>query len=378
MCAAPLHIALLHSPHLYPVRARAEVVLSSATWAAAESPTLFVFGLGYVGLRLGLQALAAGWHVSGSVRDAGRAHALRLATGIEVHTFDLDDAYAGLDTGGLDSLRQATHVLATVPPIADRNRDPLIALHRESLIEADFLRWAGYLSSTSVYGDHAGAWVDERSPTRPLQGSAAEDRLRAEAEWLGLHDATSGRIGARVFRLAGIYGPGRSALGTVRRAAAQRVGLQVADSRSRSIARSEPNTATPTRSVPTTSAARYVSRIHVDDACSALLASMEHDFSVDPGGSSAIFNLADDEPAPRSDVMSYAAMLLNAPAQAATEADALGSGTPRARRRASESKRVSNRLMRSILLPQGLAYSNYREGLDACLAEDGDASLLDS
>ena len=133
--------------------------------------------------------------MSGSCRAADSAEALGSA-GIDAHTFDLDDGYAGLELAGLVALSEATHVLATVPPIANLDRDPLLALHREQLLQAPQLSWAGYLSTTSVYGDHGGGWVDEQSETR---GSRAGPRLRAEQEWLGLREG--GRVASHAFRL---------------------------------------------------------------------------------------------------------------------------------------------------------------------------------
>ena len=334
-----------------------------------EAAHLFVFGLGYVGLRLGAAARQLGWRVSGSVRSAERAEGVRAATGIEAHRFDLDDDYNGLDAAGLEALSGATHVLATVPPIADGDRDPLLALHGERLRPASgaALRWAGYLSTTGVYGDHSGGWVDEASETRVRRGSRADDRLRAEAEWLGLRDASEGRIASTVFRLAGIYGPGRSALDTCRRAAAARSpAVQPLAQASIATRRARAAAAAAAAAEATAASPRFVSRIHVDDICAALLASM----AAPPAAAAAapIFNLADDEPAPRGVVMAYAAALLDASAEVAAKADAGPSVTsPRARRRATEHKRVGNARMRKALLPGSLAYPTYQEGLVACL-----------
>ena len=106
-------------------------------------------------------------------------HPLHTAcSGIDVHTFDLDEQYSGLDRAGMAALAEATHLVATVPPIADLDRDPLLALHEADLLSSERLEWAGYLSTTSVYGDHGGAWVDETSETRAARGSAGAIRLR--------------------------------------------------------------------------------------------------------------------------------------------------------------------------------------------------------
>ena len=323
-----------------------------------RTPQLFVFGLGFVGEHVARRACALGWRVAGSCRDSDRADALRSSSGIDAHTFDLDDEYTGLTAAGLAALAESTHVLATVPPIADLGRDPLLALHPDALVAAAStagLRWAGYLSTTSVYGDHLGAWVDEGSETR-AEGSRAAERLQAERDWLGLRDRTAGRLNSHVFRLSGIYGPGRSALDTVRRQLAER-----------SAGRQE-------------GPARYVSRVHIDDITEALIASMS---APAPDAQDATYNLSDDEPAARGEVLAFAAALLGidetSGPNAEPSAEAAAStpiGEARARRRRKESKRVGNRKMRAKLLPQGLTYPTYREGLRAVLAiERGERKL---
>ena len=366
--------------------------------ASASQPHLFIVGLGFVGERVGLRAEELGWRVSGSCRTAEKAKIFRQRSGIAAHAFDLDDEYVGLNGAGLDALGSATHVLATMPPIADLSRDPLLALHREALLRAACdgggpLRWAGYLSTTSVYGDHAGGWVDEDSPCLVGSESPAAYRLRAEAEWLGLHEASEGRLATRAFRLAGIYGPGRSALETVirrgggplltapsgRGRAAQllpdeaALAAAVARAATAGEASSASSSSLPldAASLPGSSdrrsPVRYVSRIHVSDIASALLASM----AATAAGAAAerraaapaIYNLADDEPAPRGEVMAYAAALLGATSEAAVTAADSGGDSARARRRATESKRVGNQRMREELLPGGLAFPTYREGL---------------
>lgn len=338
-------------------------------------PTLFVFGLGYVGVRVGLAAQELGWRVCGSVRAVDRAEELYRATGIEAHTFDLDEEYSGLSSTGLLALADASHLLCTVPPVADLDRDPLLALHGADVMQATSesgrLRWAGYLSTTSVYGDHSGAWVDESSETRAPAGSAGFHRLGAEREWLDLQRATDGRLETRVFRLAGIYGPGRSALDTVARAAAKQQ-AEDGDPPSQELTAPPPAVVPHTHAGASASSAtpppRYVSRVHVDDICAALLASMQQaplSAGSSNGDDGRVFNVADDDPAPRVEVMEYASGLLGVPpraAAAATGAPSGGSGG-RARRRATEHKRVSNARLRSSLMPEGLTYPSYREGL---------------
>ena len=341
---------------------------------------LFVAGLGYVGERLAVRAASElGWRVSGSCRTADKAALIRRRSGIDAYPFDLDDEYLGLNRDGLDALSSATHVLATVPPIADCNRDPLLALHRPVLLRAGTLRWAGYLSTTSVYGDHAGAWVDEASPCNVADVSSAADRLRAEAEWLALHDASDGRLATRVFRLAGIYGPGRSALDTLsRRGAAVAPASPQPDAGTGAIERSHslPGVAAGpvARTAGNSGAAvpRYVSRIHVNDICSALLVSMAAAADGARDAAPAVYNVADNEPAPRADVMAYAASLLGATASDASAATDGSADSVRAQRRATENKRVSNRRMLAELLTAGLAYPTYREGLRQISLDEAD------
>jgi len=150
---------------------------------ALQQPHLVGFGLGYVGLQAALTARDLGWRVSGTCRSASRASEIAAATGLtSVHAFDLDEEYAGLTEAGLAQLADATHLLATVPPVADFDRDPLLALHAEEVERAcggadGRLRWVGYLSTTSVYGDHDGGWVGELAETRCAPGSASAHRL---------------------------------------------------------------------------------------------------------------------------------------------------------------------------------------------------------
>ena len=319
----------------------------------------------------------------------------------------------------------AQHVLATVGPIADLDRDPLLALHKQQLLRAGEaeLRWAGYLSTvrasnvgldgallftqvlslslcfgnarelssplllsqrcvclslsspvcvcsqTSVYGDHDGDWVSERSETRCAAGSHGQIRLAAEREWLELEGATDGRVKPHIFRLAGIYGPGRSALDTVAKASAKRDASARSAEAATSVVETQMNEAV--------APPRYVSRVHVDDICAALLASMQQQPPTGDddasGGLPRVYNLADDEPATRSEVMAYAASLLGASRGDAAEADGARGDGQRARRRAVEHKRVGNARMIGELMPNGLRYPSYREGLRQIIKEGAES-----
>jgi nucleoside-diphosphate-sugar epimerase len=215
----------------------------------------------------------------------------------------------------------------SIPP--DEQGDPANDLHGVDLACSALLpslRWLGYLSTTGVYGTRNGGWVDETSALRPT-GERGERRVKAEAQW--------GKLDAHVFRLAGIYGPGRSAFDALRAGTARRIdaGSQV------------------------------FSRIHVDDIAAVLLASMA---KPRPG---AIYNVCDDEPAAQADVVAHAASLLGIEPPALVPLAEAGL-SPMARSFYADDKRVLNALIKSEL-GVTLAYPNYRVGLSAILAAGG-------
>ncbi|KAL1523072.1 hypothetical protein AB1Y20_018032 [Prymnesium parvum] len=308
---------------------------------------LFVFGLGYTGLHTCRMAQQRGWHVSGTCRSDARASDLRELHHIDAHAADFARGDA-LGAAGREALARATHVLVTIPPSPGIPGDPVFRQHGRELVAHSArggLHWAGYLSTTGVYGDHAGDWVDEGAETRAPAGSTAADRLDAEGQWLSLGEMSDGRLRAHVFRLAGIYGPGRSALDTVARAAVD------ADL-------SQPSSTHPVAPNSTSSVGgKYVSRVHVDDIAATLLASMAAPASK---REDAIYNVADDEPAARADVMEYAAGILGC---RLPNSALVGASGERKRRRKTESKRVYNGKMRQLLPQGGLSFPTYREGL---------------
>jgi nucleoside-diphosphate-sugar epimerase len=211
-----------------------------------RSGTILIFGLGYTAGRL-VETLRAGdWEVAATRREADT----------DALAFDNERAV-------VDAIGKATHILSSVPPAEEG--DPVLDRYGAALAEAP-ARWVGYLSSTGVYGDTGGAWVDESAPTGTGRRGA---RSEADARWRAL------RGDVRVFRLPGIYGPGRSPLDRLREGRARRIDLP----------------------------GQVFSRIHVDDIVSGVLASFERG---DPG----IYNLADDLPASQSEVILYAARLL--------------------------------------------------------------------
>ncbi len=287
-------------------------------------PRLFCFGLGYTARVLAAALMGEGWTVAGTCRDEA-ARADLAADGIDAFLFDrdrpLDDAGAAL--GG------ATHLLSSVPP--DAEGDPVLARHAGAIAAMKGLAWAGYLSSTGVYGDTGGAPVDESAAVDP---TSERGRRRAGAEdgWLDLWRAAG--VPVHVFRLSGIYGPGRSALDAVRAGRARRI--------------DKPG--------------HLFARIHVDDIAAVLRASMARP------GPGAVYNVCDDEPAPAADVVAFACELLGVDApprvpfhQAAKEMSPMALSFWR------DNRRVDNSRIKGELGVR-LKFPDYRAGLRAVLA----------
>lgn len=280
--------------------------------------TLLVFGLGYCGRAVGRAAQAAGFSVIGTGRSPGERHS---SAGIAVVEF----AAAGPAIGS------ATHLLATAPP--DEAGDPVLARFGDEIAEAPRLRWIGYLSTTGVYGDRAGEWVDEDTP--PAPGSArTRRRLAAEADW----STARGACAVDLFRLAGIYGPGRSALDDLRAGTARRI--------------AKPGHA--------------FGRIHRHDIAQAVLAAMRQA----PLPGRRVLNLADDTPEETARVVEEAARLLGVePPPAIPFDEAWARMSPMARSFWAENRKVASRKTQAAL---GIAwrYPSYREGLRAILVEE--------
>ena len=284
-----------------------------------KSPHLFCFGLGYSAAALARRLLAEGWQVTGTCRDQARALELQRF-GVTPVLFDRTQPIGDLDR----QLASATHLLSSVPP--DETGDPVLDTHGTAITAASpRMAWIGYLSTTGVYGDRGGDWVDETSALNP-SGTRGQRRLAAERAWLALPQA------AHLFRLAGIYGPGRSALDTVRSGKAKRI----------------------------LKPGQVFSRIHVDDIVTVLLASIARP---DPG---AAYNVCDDDAADPAEVIAFACGLLGvAPPAAVPFAEAELS--PMARSFYDDNKRVRNdRIKRALGV--ALRYPSYREGLRALLA----------
>ncbi len=286
-------------------------------------PHLFCFGLGYSAAALASRWRANGWPVTGTSRS--REGALRLEVA----------GYSGIVLEGSSrqpdvaaALQAATHVLVSAPP--DGDGDPVLRCHATDLAASPGIGWIGYLSTVGVYGDHGGAWVDESSALHPVSERSTR-RVAAERAWLDF-GAASGRP-VMIFRLAGIYGPGRNTLENVLAGEARRI----------------------------IKPGQVFNRIHVADIATTLAASIARPRA------GAIYNVTDDEPAPPEDVVAYAADLL-----AATLPPALDFATaelsPMARSFYGETKRVSNRLIRRELGVE-LAYPTYREAAKALLVD---------
>ena len=275
-------------------------------------PTLLSLGHGYSAAALSRLLTAEGWTVIGTTRSAGKAEALRGAGVTPI-------LWPG-DLGA--ALEQATHVLASAAP--DAGGDPF--LRAAPQIAGARAEWVGYLSATAVYGDHQGGWVDGDTPPAPAS-ERGRWRVAAEDQW-----RASG-LPVHIFRLAGIYGPGRGPFEKVRNGTARRI----------------------------VKPGQVFGRIHVQDIAQSLRASIARP---NPG---AVYNLSDDDPAPPEDVLAEAARLLGLPLPPAIPFDQADL-TPMARSFYGESKRVRNdRIKRELGV--ALRYPDYRSGLAALLAD---------
>jgi nucleoside-diphosphate-sugar epimerase len=277
---------------------------------------LFIFGVGYCGLEIARQARAAGWSVGGTVRDADKARQY-TAEGIEAHRFDGESAPAA------DALRGVSHVLCTIAP--GGGGDPALRACARLMRET---RWLGYLSTTGVYGDHGGGWVDEETPAKPTQPRSIE-RLAAERAWQAM--ALDCGAAVAIFRLPGIYGPGRSAIDQARAGKARRI--------------DKPG--------------QVFSRIHVEDIAQTVVA------AIGRRSTGGIYNVADDLPAANSEVIAYACELLALPVPPLIPWQQASAGlSDMARSFYAENRRVRNTRIKNDL-GVSLRYPTYREGLRA-------------
>ena len=293
---------------------------------AVPVPHLFCFGYGYSAAALARWLRGEGWTISGTCRSAEK-HAALLADGIRAFLFD-----RGRPLADAAALAGVTHLLVSAPP--DASGDPVLDQHADAIAAAPALRWIGYLSTTGVYGDTGGAPVDETAPLRPSVERSVR-RAAAERAWLALH-AEHG-LPVHVFRLAGIYGPGRNTFDQVRRGAARRI--------------ERPG--------------HVFSRIHVEDIAVVLRASIDRPH---PG---QIYNVCDDEAAAPADVAAFACRLLGVPLPPTVSfEEAFPSMSPMARSFWQDNRRVDNTRIKRELGVR-LRYPTFREGLAALAAEPG-------
>lgn len=285
---------------------------------------LFVFGVGYSVSHFIHTYGERFARISGTCRSPEKARQLRTS-GIEPYLYD----GAVHDSVLVDALAKAHALLISVPP--GSGPDPIIQDFENTIAAAPNLRWIGYLSTIGVHGDANGAWVDEETPPNP-HNERSRRRLDAERQWLSLGERL--QVPVQVFRLAGIYGPGRNPLSRVVEGTARRI----------------------------VKPGQVFNRIHVDDIAQVLMASLDHRPS-----RSRIYNVTDDEPAPPQDVIAYAAKLLGRepPPEEPFDGAALD---PMSRSFYEDNKRVRNTRIKEEL-GVALRFPTYREGLQALYAD---------
>jgi nucleoside-diphosphate-sugar epimerase len=272
---------------------------------------ILFFGFGFSAEALARRLDPGDWQISGTSRSKEGAEAIS------------DRGHQGIVFDALQAIpADVSHIVSSVPP--DGDGDPVLRRFGREFASRK-TQWLAYLSTTGVYGDHAGAWTDENTPLTP-NTERGQRRLAAETAWMAVQ--------AHVFRLAGIYGPGRNQLLSILNGTAKRI----------------------------IKPGQVFSRIHVDDIAGILLASMAKPH---PGRA---YNVADDEPCPPQDVVAFAARLLDRPIPPDTPY-AEATLSPMARSFYAESKRVSNARVKQEL-GYRLLYPSYRQGLAALVKTD--------
>lgn len=282
---------------------------------------ILIFGYGYSAAAFAKLMQGDGWQISATTRSAAKAAAMR-AEGITPIIWPGDNI--------APALAAASHVLISAGP--DEAGDPVLNMLEGDFAAATHLRWLGYLSTTGVYGDAAGGWVDEDTPRNPA-GRRGQLRVEAEDRWLALHSRHG--LPVHIFRLAGIYGPGRGPFAKLRAGTARRI----------------------------IKPGQVFSRIHVDDIAQILAASVARP---NPGRA---YNLCDDLPAPPQDIIADAATLLgiNPPPEESFDSAEMGA---MAKSFYGESKRVSNARIKAELGVK-LLHPDHHSGLAAILAAEG-------
>lgn len=282
---------------------------------------LFSFGHGFSARALARRLNGKGWSIIGTTRDEAKRDPF-LREGVTPAILGIDPIPSQLEG--------TTHLLLSAAP--DANGDPFLHSYQERLKDmAPDLQWVGYLSTTGVYGDHGGEWVDEETPLTPAT-QRGQARVQAEQQWTQV--ALDLGLNLSIFRLAGIYGPGRGPFAKVRNGTARRIVKQ----------------------------GQIFSRIHVEDIAQVLEASMNRP------DSSGIYNVCDDLPVPPQEVIGYAAELLGLPLPPEEDFETADM-TPMARSFYSESKKVRNTRMKREL-GVSLIYPDYKSGLKALLQDE--------
>ena len=284
---------------------------------------LFVFGVGYSSKAIIEEVQDRFDWIGGTTRSPEKADALR-ENGIEPFIFDGETPGDGI----ADALSNATHVLVSIAP--NEAGDPVLNGHGADIAAAS-PKWVGYLSTVGVYGNHDGAWVDETSACKPVSKRSVQ-RIAAEEAWLSFAERTS--VPVQIFRLSGIYGPGRNTFENFKKGRARRL----------------------------IKPGQVFNRIHVADIAGAVSIAMQ-------SPKTRIFNVTDDQPAPPQDVVTYAAELLGVtpPPEVAFETADL---TPMARSFYGENKRVSNERVKNEL-GYTFRYPDYRIALNTLVQNYG-------
>lgn len=295
------------------------------TQVTSQDTNLFCFGLGFTGSALVRVLQARGWAVAGTCRE--KVHQdLWDRAGVRAYAFD--GKTASREIG--QALAEVSHVLVTIPPHKE-DGDVVLRHFRDALARSSGLRWLGYLSTTGVYGNRDGEWVDESSELKPVFDHQKR-RAEAESQWFDLYRGHG--VPVHVFRLAGIYGPGRNLLERVRRGVAKRI--------------DQPGL--------------VFNRIHVDDVEQTLAASMERPH---PG---AIYNVVDDLPAAPAEAVAFACELLHVDAPPLVPLDEAGL-SEMGRGFYLTNKKVRNRKINEEL-GITLHYPDYRSGLRSLLEQE--------
>ncbi|NJO67700.1 MAG: SDR family oxidoreductase [Rhodospirillales bacterium] len=288
-----------------------------------DRPHLFCFGFGFSALALARILHSEGWRISGTCRSEDK-QAQPASAGYLVHRFDREQPL--VNPG--QCLEGVTDILSSIPP--DEQGDPVLDLCGDAIRSQRRLRWVGYLSTTGVYGDTGGRLVDETAPPCPTS-KRSQRRVAAEHRWLLLHREK--KVPVHIFRLAGIYGPSRSAIDSARAGNVRRI--------------LKPE--------------HLFSRIHVDDIALIVRASMARP---DPG---RIYNVCDDLPAEQSEVVTFACELLGIePPPAIPFEQAIETLSPMARSFWNDNRRIDNTRIKEEL-GIALRYPDFRTGLKAVL-----------